>query len=85
MSLKNQKQNPKYIQGRPCKKCGNTLKLQSKRKRPDNGKIYYTSSILDPATHLTSCNSSLVLFRSASKKNIKGKKFFSIVINKVYL
>ena len=43
MSNKNQKQNPNYIQGRPCKKCGNTLKVQVKRKRPDNGEPYYTS------------------------------------------
>ena len=43
MSLKNQKQNPNYIQGRPCKKCGNTLKIQVKRKRPNNGGTYYTS------------------------------------------
>ena len=42
MSNKNQKQNPNYIQGRPCKNCGNTLKLQVKRKRR-NGEIYYTS------------------------------------------
>lgn len=43
MSNINQKQNPNHFQGSPCKKCGGTLKLQVKRKRPDTGELYYTS------------------------------------------
>ena len=53
MGNKNQKQNPNYIQGRPCKNCGGTLKLQVKRKRPDSGETYYTSRCVPCNKHTT--------------------------------
>ena len=43
MTKLNQKQNPKYTVGKPCKKCGSTQKIFIKRKNPSTGILYKTT------------------------------------------
>jgi hypothetical protein len=47
MSNLNQKQQPVYVEGKVCKKCGTTTKLVVKKKRPfqKNNVIFYTEEI----------------------------------------
>ena len=44
MSKRGEKNQPVYLEGKPCPKCGSTKKIQVERKRPKqkNNVIYYT-------------------------------------------